>query len=109
MPPPSAIDHDRVRHIARLARLKLDDDEVERMTKQLAAIVDYVAELQSVDVEGVEATEHAGLEALRLRDDTPHRSTARDTVMDQAPEVDQGAFVVPPFVDANDGANEGAN
>ena len=99
MPSSTPIDRDQVLHIARLARLKLEENEVEAMTRQLGAIVDYMADLQQVDVQGVEPTAHVQLDRLQLRDDTPQDSLARQSVMAQAPEAEDGAFVVPPFVD----------
>ena len=99
MPSSSPIDRDFVLHIARLARLKLEENEVEAMTRQLGAIVDHVADLQQVDVRGIEATAHVQLDRLQWRDDAPRDSLARQTVMAQAPETEDGAFLVPPFVD----------
>ena len=99
MPSSSPIDRDQVLHIARLARLKLEENEVEAMTRQLGAIVDYVTDLQQVDVRGVEATAHVQLDRLQWRDDTPQDSLGLQTTMAQAPETEDGAFVVPSFID----------
>ena len=58
---------DEVRHVARLARIALEDAEVEAQRAQLARILGHMAELDAVDVEGVEPTFHAVTEApLRL-------------------------------------------
>ncbi len=93
------IDRTQVLHIARLARLKLAEDEIEPMTRQLVRIVDYMADLQELDVSKVQATEHVHLDRLALRTDEVTHSLERDTVMDQAPKVEEGTFVVPPFID----------
>jgi aspartyl-tRNA(Asn)/glutamyl-tRNA(Gln) amidotransferase subunit C len=93
------ITRDEVLRIAELAHLALSDDELERMTKELDAIVHYVKELQQVDVEGVEPTTHVLLDALPLRDDTPTPSLDQDQALAEAPLARDGSFAVAAFVD----------
>ena len=56
IPAMSQLNDDQVRHIAKLARLELTDDEVAQFAKELSSILDYIDMLQEVDTEGVEAT-----------------------------------------------------
>jgi aspartyl-tRNA(Asn)/glutamyl-tRNA(Gln) amidotransferase subunit C len=84
-----------VRHIAALARLELNDGEVERFTGELAAILDYAAQVQSVDTSGADASEPAN--APRMREDAAAPSLPRDVILDNAPGADAAAgfFTVP--------------
>ena len=88
-----------VRRIAELAHLALDDAEVERMTRELAAILGYVRQLEQVECEGVPATAHVFLEAMPLRPDEPAASLPRDEVLAQAARTAEAGFAVPSFVD----------
>jgi len=96
-----AIDRAQVRHVARLARLALSEDEEERFAAQLGHVLEYVERLQGVDVAGVEPLAFAGDAAagLPLREDTPRPSLPRDKVLAQAPEADGQAFRVPRIIE----------
>lgn len=83
--------------MAALARLDLNDGEVERFTTELAAILDYAAQVQSVDTTA--AGEAAGESASepRMREDAAAPSLPRDAVLENAPGADAAAgfFTVP--------------
>jgi aspartyl-tRNA(Asn)/glutamyl-tRNA(Gln) amidotransferase subunit C len=89
------IEREQVEHVARLARLKLDDSEVEQMQRDLASILDHVDRLAEVRIEGVEPTAHVVPLENVLRDDTPRPSLDRETSLSQAPDPADGAFRVP--------------
>ena len=89
------IDRDQVLHVARLARLKLTDDEVERMSGELSGILDHIEKMNELDLEGVEPTTHViDLENV-LRPDDPRPSLPHDTALEQAPDAAEGGFRVP--------------
>lgn len=90
-----AIAREHVLHIARLARLRLSPDEVERMTEQLSAILDHVARLAEADVEGVDATQGEGEEAAPLRHDEPGADRLECSPAGLAPAWQDGFFTVP--------------
>jgi len=92
-----AIDRAQVRHVARLARLALSEEEEERFAAQLGSVLEYVERLQAVDVAGVEPLSFAGDAAagLPLREDEPQPCLPRDEVLAQAPEHNGEAFLVP--------------
>jgi len=92
-----AIDRAQVRHVARLARLALSEEEEERFAAQLGQVLEYVERLQAVDVAGVEPLSFAGDAAasLPLREDEPRPSLPRDKVLAQAPAHNGEAFLVP--------------
>ena len=91
-----------VEHVARLARLRLSDAEIEQMARELSAILEYVARLDELDLEGVAPTFHAasGEEAVAqpLRADEPSPSLAQHDALENAPHHDGTHFVVPRVV-----------
>ena len=89
------ISPDDGRHVARRARLDLTEDEVERFTGQLAAVLDHAADVEALDTEGVPPTAHPLPLANVLRDDTPRPGLERDEVLAEAPVADDGRFRVP--------------
>jgi aspartyl-tRNA(Asn)/glutamyl-tRNA(Gln) amidotransferase subunit C len=84
-----------VAHVARLARLDLTDDELDRFTAQLAAVLEYAGDVAALDTAGVPPTAHP-LELLNvLRDDVPVPPLDRDEVLAMAPDAVDGRFRVP--------------
>ena len=69
------ITKEQVQHIAKLARIKLRDDEVEKFQKDFASILSYVDMLNEVDVSGIEPMTHSGTEEQRGRQDIPQKET----------------------------------
>jgi aspartyl-tRNA(Asn)/glutamyl-tRNA(Gln) amidotransferase subunit C len=94
-----AVTRKDVEHVARLARLELGEDEIQRFERELAKIVEYVNELSSVDTEGVLPTTSVAVEAAPLRPDEHVRGLERDVVLAQAPRTAEGSFAVPAFID----------
>jgi aspartyl-tRNA(Asn)/glutamyl-tRNA(Gln) amidotransferase subunit C len=89
------IDREQVLHVARLARLELSEEEVERMSSELSTILDHVERISELDLEGVEPTSHVVELENVLRADEPRPSWPRERVLEQAPDPAQGAFRVP--------------
>ena len=91
-----AISKDEVLHVARLARLALTDEEVERLTEELGAIVDAVSVVSELDLADVPPTSHP-LDLVNVWDeDEPRPSLPLDDVFANAPERDGDHFRVPP-------------
>lgn len=82
-------------HVARLARLDLAPDELDRFTRQLGAVLDHAADVAALDTEGVPPTAHPLPLVNVLRDDTPRPGLDRDEVLAQAPAAEEGRFRVP--------------
>ena len=91
----SPLSRDDVAHVARLARLDVNDDELERFTEQLGAVLEHAADVASLDTAGVPPTAHPLDLANILRDDTPTPSLDRDEVLAMAPAAEGGRFRVP--------------
>ncbi len=92
---PPAIGPEQVRHVARLARLELGDEELSRFTSQLASVLDYAAELAELDVEELEPMSHPLPLRNVLREDEPSPQVERDEVLAEAPAAESGRFRVP--------------
>ena len=82
-------------HVAKLARLRLTDDEVERMAGELSKILEYVETMNELDLDGVEPTSHVVDLTNVLREDVPRPSLDRETALEQAPDAAEGGFRVP--------------
>ncbi|MGN6259081.1 MAG: Asp-tRNA(Asn)/Glu-tRNA(Gln) amidotransferase subunit GatC [Solirubrobacterales bacterium] len=89
------IERDQVLHVAKLARLRLSDEEVERMVGELSGILEHVDRIGKLDLEGVEPTSHVVALENVLRPDEPRPSLPRDVALAPAPEPSEGAFRVP--------------
>jgi aspartyl-tRNA(Asn)/glutamyl-tRNA(Gln) amidotransferase subunit C len=91
-----AITRDEVLHVARLARLELTDDEVERFTGQLSAILEAVAKVSELDLSDVEPTAHP-LDVVNVWEaDEPRPCLPLDEALANAPDREGGFFKVPP-------------
>jgi aspartyl-tRNA(Asn)/glutamyl-tRNA(Gln) amidotransferase subunit C len=89
------IDRDQVLHVARLARLHLDEDEIERMSRELSSVLDHIEKVSELDLEGVEPTSHVVKLENVLRPDEPRPSWPRERMLEPAPDVARGGFRVP--------------
>ncbi|MGK2965766.1 MAG: Asp-tRNA(Asn)/Glu-tRNA(Gln) amidotransferase subunit GatC [Tepidiformaceae bacterium] len=85
-----SLTRDEVLHIARLARLRLDPDEVDRTATQLSGILDYFTALQAVDTDGVEPTANPLPLRNVMREDAVTPSLPRDEALANAPAVEDG-------------------
>lgn len=91
----AGISRDEVVHVARLARLHLTEDEVDRFTDQLAAVLEHAADVAALDTAGVPPTAHPFPLVNVLRDDELVPGLDRDEVLSMAPAVEDGRFRVP--------------
>jgi aspartyl-tRNA(Asn)/glutamyl-tRNA(Gln) amidotransferase subunit C len=89
------IEREQVLHVARLARLRLDEAEVERMTGELSGILEHVDRIATLDLEEVAPTSHVVELENVLRADVPRPSWPREKILEPAPDPVDGAFRVP--------------
>jgi aspartyl-tRNA(Asn)/glutamyl-tRNA(Gln) amidotransferase subunit C len=89
------IDRDQVLHVAKLARLKVTDDEVDRIAEELSKILEHVETMNELDLEGVEPTSHVVDLTNVLREDVPRPGLPREKALEQAPDAADGGFRVP--------------
>ena len=93
-----AITREEVLHVAKLARLELTDDEVERLTGQLSAILEAVSKVSELDLDDVPPTSHPLAVVNAWGEDEPRPSLELDEVFANAPARDGDLFRVPPTV-----------
>jgi aspartyl-tRNA(Asn)/glutamyl-tRNA(Gln) amidotransferase subunit C len=89
------LDRAQVLHVARLARLRLTDEEVERFGGELSKITDWIDKIGELDLDDVKPTSHVVEIENALRADEPHESLAPDVALASAPETAEGGFRVP--------------
>jgi len=92
------ISRDDVAHVARLARLTLTDDELERFTGQLASILGHAADVEALDLDDVPPTSHPYPLQNVVRPDEVRPCLDRDEVLAEAPAAEAGMFRVPPVL-----------
>ena len=89
------IDREQVLHVARLARLRLSDEEIERMSRELSSVLDHIEKISELELADVEPTSHVIAVENVLRPDEPRPSWPRERVLASAPDQSGGGFRVP--------------
>jgi aspartyl-tRNA(Asn)/glutamyl-tRNA(Gln) amidotransferase subunit C len=97
-PGSARITRDDVAHVAELARLAPTDDELDRYTGQLAAILDHAADVEALELDDVAPTSHPYPLRNVLRADEPTPTLDRAEVLSQAPATEDDKFKVPPIL-----------
>jgi aspartyl-tRNA(Asn)/glutamyl-tRNA(Gln) amidotransferase subunit C len=90
-----ALTREEVLHVAHLARLTLDPEEVELFTRQLNDILAYVEKLQELDTTGVTPMAHVLPVCNAFREDEVREGLPREAALDNAPAREEGSFLVP--------------
>ncbi len=93
------LDTATVRRIAKLARIRVDDDEVSTLQGELNAILGYVEQLNGVDVTGVEPLSGGAQMAMRLREDVVTDGEMAEAILANAPGREGAFFAVPKVVE----------
>lgn len=88
-----------VSYVAELARLELSGEEKALFQKQMESIVDWVAKIKEVDVEGIEPTMHGHNTVNAFREDAVKPSLDRETVLENAPARTADEFLLPKIVE----------
>jgi aspartyl-tRNA(Asn)/glutamyl-tRNA(Gln) amidotransferase subunit C len=97
------ITREELERVAQLARLRLQSEEVESLSADLEAILDYAALLDELDTADVEPTAHVIPLATPLRADTPEEPLTPEAALANAPAADGTAFAVPKVLDGEEG------
>lgn len=100
----NSITQEQVRHVAKLSRLKLSEEEISQFTRQLGRVLEYVAKLQELDVEGVEPMAHPTQLTNRLREDVPAEPLPVEVALANAPDKEPPFFKVPRVLGEGPGA-----
>jgi aspartyl-tRNA(Asn)/glutamyl-tRNA(Gln) amidotransferase subunit C len=94
-----SVDKNQVKHIARLARLAIDDDQASHMERELNAILAWVEQLKEVDVAGVPPLTSVVEQRLKMRPDVVNDGGYPGDLMRNAPQSENDFFVVPKVVE----------
>jgi aspartyl-tRNA(Asn)/glutamyl-tRNA(Gln) amidotransferase subunit C len=94
-----SVSNEQVRHIARLARIAMSDEEIARLAPELNNILGWVEQLSEVNTDGVEPLTAVIDQKMRLRDDVVTDGNIRDEVLANAPEAQHGFFAVPKVIE----------
>jgi len=98
-PAAMSVTSQQVRHIAKLARIAMSDEELERLVPELNNILGWVEQLSEVNTDGVEPLTAVIDQKLRLREDEVNDGNIRDEVLANAPEAQHGFFAVPKVIE----------
>ena len=93
------ITKEEVLYVARLARLDLDADSIDRFAGQIDEILGYIEKLNQVDTKGIQPTSHAISLTNAFRNDETRQHLERERALANAPEAEEGLVVVPKIID----------
>ncbi len=94
----ASISNNEVEHVAQLARLDLTEPEKTLFGEQLNQILTFVEQLQEVSTEGIPLTASVAEQKSVLREDLPHDGLSQEQALRNAPEANEGFFVVPKII-----------
>ncbi|HVU30201.1 MAG TPA: Asp-tRNA(Asn)/Glu-tRNA(Gln) amidotransferase subunit GatC [Sphingomicrobium sp.] len=94
-----SVSPEQARHIAKLARIAMSDDELAKLVPELNNILGWVEQLGEVDTDGIEPLTAVIDQKLRLRDDVVTDGNIRDEILANAPEAQHGFFAVPKVIE----------
>ncbi len=94
-----ALDRAAVAHIAALARIRLDESELEPLARELSEILNWVEQLNEVDTSGVAPLTSVAASALPTREDRVSDGDCREAVLGNAPRTARGFFAVPKVIE----------
>lgn len=93
------ISHEDVRYVARLARLRFKDEELDRYAEQLSTIINHVGKIGELDLEAVAPTSRVIHLSNIFREDEVRPSVSQEDALKNGPDVEDGAFRVPPILE----------
>jgi aspartyl-tRNA(Asn)/glutamyl-tRNA(Gln) amidotransferase subunit C len=94
-----SVSPEQVRHIAKLARIAMSDEEIERLAPELNNILGWVEQLGEVNTDGVEPLTAVIDQKQRLREDVVTEGNIRDEILANAPDAQHGFFAVPKVIE----------
>jgi len=94
-----SIDKETVKYVAHLARIDLQDKELEKLSSQLQDILGFIDKLNKVDVAKINPTSHILSINNVLREDSPKKSLSQEQALGNAPQKEEGFFVVPKVIE----------
>ena len=93
------IDKNTILKIAKLSRIKIEDNEVEELSSELSLIVDWVEQLNEVNTENIKPLSNVSMAKLPLREDIENKKDNSDNILSNAPDKLENYFAVPKVVE----------
>jgi aspartyl-tRNA(Asn)/glutamyl-tRNA(Gln) amidotransferase subunit C len=93
------ITRENILHIAKLAQLRLEPDEVAALQGDLASILEHIEKLSELNTDGIQPTAHLVVDAAPMRTDAVMPGLSNESALAEAPRPREGGFAVPAFVD----------
>jgi aspartyl-tRNA(Asn)/glutamyl-tRNA(Gln) amidotransferase subunit C len=100
-PKTMSLNKQTVQTIAHLARLKIEDGEIEKYQSELSSILDLAQQMEACDTAGVEPMTHPFDATMRLRADVINVSNQRGKFQASAPSTENGLYLVPKVIDSD--------
>jgi aspartyl-tRNA(Asn)/glutamyl-tRNA(Gln) amidotransferase subunit C len=94
-----SIDKDKIKHISKLARISVDDEKMNALTKDLTSIFKFIEQLNELNTDKVEPLSSILNEPLRLREDKIDDGKIRDKILKNSPQKNEEFFVVPKVIE----------
>ena len=94
-----SIDKDKIRHTAKLARISLDENKIDSLSKDLSNIFKFIEKLNKVDTKNVKPLNSILDQSLRLREDKVDDGNIRDQILENAPNKNEDFFIVPKVIE----------
>ena len=94
-----SIDKDKIKHTAKLARISLDDKQIESLSKDLSNIFNFIEKLNKIDTENVKPLTSILDHTLRTREDKIIDGGIRDQILENSPSKNEEFFIVPKVIE----------
>lgn len=94
-----SIDTDTARRVAKLARIKVEEDALPALAQEFSAILGFIEQLEEVDVDGIEPMTSVTPQRLKRRDDVVTDGSQQQAVLKNAPDAREWFFAVPKVVE----------
>ena len=94
-----SIDKDKIRHTAKLARISLDENKIDSLSKDLSNIFKFIEKLNKVNTENVKPLSSILDRSLRSREDKVNDGNIRDQILENAPNKNEDFFIVPKVIE----------
>jgi len=94
-----SIDKDKIKHTAKLARISLDENKIDSLSKDLSNIFKFIEKLNKANTENVRPLSSILDQSLRLREDKVNDGNIRDQILENAPNKNEDFFIVPKVIE----------
>ena len=94
-----SIDKDKIKHTAKLARISLDENKIDSLSKDLSNIFKFIEKLNKANTENIKPLSSILDQSLRLREDKVNDGNIRDQILENAPNKNEDFFIVPKVIE----------